>query len=146
LGLEFGRVHLAFLCFTHLLSSFRGRQLKLPRSHCLKRWIHYTHLRVHPEAVQTRSQFILAMEHFMASDLPEAQKVVLVQRLTQAIFKRSAEQLADSTDLAGMVGHRVMARAAAGGRVTLAEFEQVARLENHRDQVAGTPLASQAPA
>ncbi|MEL3799598.1 hypothetical protein, partial [Pseudomonas aeruginosa] len=36
-----GRVHLAFLCFTHLLSSFRGRQLKLPRSHCLKRWIHY---------------------------------------------------------------------------------------------------------
>ncbi|MFL3599340.1 hypothetical protein ACJU29_21635, partial [Pseudomonas aeruginosa] len=35
-------VHLAFLCFTHLLSSFRGRQLKLPRSHCLKRWIHYT--------------------------------------------------------------------------------------------------------
>ncbi|MCZ9718450.1 hypothetical protein, partial [Pseudomonas aeruginosa] len=37
-----GRVHLAFLCFTHLLSSFRGRQLKLPRSHCLKRWIHYT--------------------------------------------------------------------------------------------------------
>jgi hypothetical protein len=45
-----------------------------------------------------------------------------------------------------MVGHRVMARAAAGGRVTLAEFEQVARLENHRDQVAGTPLASQAPA
>ncbi|QDY05381.1 BREX-1 system adenine-specific DNA-methyltransferase PglX [Pseudomonas aeruginosa] len=34
-------MHLAFLCFTHLLSSFRGRQLKLPRSHCLKRWIHY---------------------------------------------------------------------------------------------------------
>lgn len=46
----------------------------------------------------------------MASDLPEAQKVVLVQRLTQAIFRRSADQLADSTDLAGMVGHRAMAR------------------------------------
>ncbi|HCF1756971.1 MULTISPECIES: hypothetical protein [Pseudomonas] len=104
------------------------------------------HLRVPPEAVQTRSQFILAMEHFMASDLPEAQKVVLVQRLTQAIFRRSADQLADSTDLAGMVGHRVMARAAAGGHVTLAEFEQLARLEHHRDQVAGTQLASQAPA
>lgn len=69
-----------------------------------------------------------------------------MQRLTQAIFKRSAEQLADSADWAGMAGHRVMARAAAGERVTLAEFKQVARLENHRDQVAGPTLASRAPA
>ncbi len=68
-----------------------------------------------------------------------------MQRLTQAIFKRSAEQLADSADWAGMAGHRVMARAAAGERVTLAEFK-VAKLENHRNQVAGPTLASQAPA
>ncbi|MEL3799224.1 hypothetical protein V2V48_27690, partial [Pseudomonas aeruginosa] len=46
-----GRVHLAFLCFTHLLSSFRGRQLKLPRSHCLKRWIHYSLKRLDSDLV-----------------------------------------------------------------------------------------------
>ncbi|MET3108959.1 signal transduction histidine kinase, partial [Oxalobacteraceae bacterium GrIS 2.11] len=31
-----------FFAFTHLLSSFRRQQLKLPGGYCLKSWIHYT--------------------------------------------------------------------------------------------------------
>ncbi|MET3124570.1 hypothetical protein AAKU67_004187, partial [Oxalobacteraceae bacterium GrIS 2.11] len=30
-----------FFAFTHLLSSFRRQQLKLPGGYCLKSWIHY---------------------------------------------------------------------------------------------------------
>ncbi|HEX7643032.1 MAG TPA: hypothetical protein VF472_12570, partial [Burkholderiaceae bacterium] len=42
LGLEFRRVRLALLTFTHLLSSLHGRQLKLPVFFCLEFGVHYT--------------------------------------------------------------------------------------------------------